>query len=201
MRLPSRTRGVAAGLFLLAVSPIIAVSASHHGAVASRQTPGAPVAVTASRVVPGASVHLLLPPHDPSIGIADETPAPPPVATPAPPPVATHVPAPVRVVKPAPTPRPSAAVPSYSAGTVQAIIVAAAQKWGVDPTWMLSIARCESGFNPRAYNPAGPYIGLFQFLPSTFSAHGGTNIYDPVQQSDITANMLAHGGARAWSCA
>ncbi|TMC50995.1 MAG: hypothetical protein E6J14_00670 [Chloroflexi bacterium] len=66
---------------------------------------------------------------------------------------------------------------------------------------MLKIARCESGFNPRAYNPAGPYIGLFQFLPSTFRAHGGTDIYDPVQQSNITATMLANGQSHAWGCA
>ena len=66
---------------------------------------------------------------------------------------------------------------------------------------MLKIAACESGFRPTAYNPAGPYIGLFQFLPSTFRAHGGTDIYDPWQQSEITATMLAAGQSRAWGCA
>jgi soluble lytic murein transglycosylase-like protein len=91
--------------------------------------------------------------------------------------------------------------PPPSAGTIEAIIYAAAKKYGVSYPWMLKIARCESGLNPRAYNPAGPYIGLFQFLPSTFRAHGGTNIYDPVQQSNITAFMLSHGGAGAWGCA
>ena len=96
---------------------------------------------------------------------------------------------------------PAPAGPPPSAGTIQAIIYAAATKYGVSYPWMLKIARCESGLNPRAYNPAGPYIGLFQFLPSTFRAHGGTNIYDPVQQSNIAANMLAHGGAGSWGCA
>jgi hypothetical protein len=66
---------------------------------------------------------------------------------------------------------------------------------------MLKIAKCESGLNPRAYNPSGPYYGLFQFLMSTFRANGGTDIWDPVQQANITAKMLAHGQAHQWGCA
>ena len=50
---------------------------------------------------------------------------------------------------------------------------------GVSGDWMVKIARCESGLNPHAYNPRGPYIGLFQFLMSTFTHNGGTNIWDP----------------------
>jgi hypothetical protein len=66
---------------------------------------------------------------------------------------------------------------------------------------MVSIARCESGLRTTAYNPRGPYIGLFQFLQSTFSHNGGTNIYDAADQANITAKMLAHGQAYQWSCA
>ncbi|MFN2451850.1 MAG: transglycosylase SLT domain-containing protein [Candidatus Dormibacteria bacterium] len=66
----------------------------------------------------------------------------------------------------------------------------------------MAVARCESGLDPYALNPAGPYEGLFQFLPRTFAAHGGTNIWDPVQQSDIAAAMFAAGQGSAWgSCA
>ena len=77
--------------------------------------------------------------------------------------------------------------PPAPPGSIIAIIEAAAARWGVSGSWMVGIARCESGLSPTAYNPSGPYIGLFQFLPSTFRAHGGTDIYDPVQQADITA--------------
>ena len=69
------------------------------------------------------------------------------------------------------------------------------------PDRMLKIARCESGLRPHAFNPVGPYYGIFQFLMSTFHAHGGTDIWDPSQQAEITATMLSHGGARAWGCA
>jgi hypothetical protein len=86
-------------------------------------------------------------------------------------------------------------------GSVEAIIRAAAARHGVSPDWMVKIARCESGLRPHAFNPVGPYYGIFQFLMSTFHAHGGTDIWDPYQQAEITATMLSHGGARAWGCA
>ena len=30
--------------------------------------------------------------------------------------------------------------------------------------WAIAVIMCESSGNPNAYNPAGPYIGLFQVL-------------------------------------
>jgi hypothetical protein len=78
--------------------------------------------------------------------------------------------------------------------------MAAAQRHGVDPQRLLRVARCESGLNPRAYNPAGPYIGLFQFHPRTFSGNGGRDIYDPHDQSDVAARMFARGMGYHWGC-
>jgi hypothetical protein len=87
---------------------------------------------------------------------------------------------------------------TYTTADVETIITTAAQSNGVDPNWMIRTAECESGLNPSAYNSSGPYYGLFQFLMSTFHAHGGTNIWDPVQQSDIAASMFASGDSSAW---
>ena len=123
-------------------------------------------------------------------------------ATPAPTPVATPAPAPP--VRRAPVRRPTpivAAAPLASPTSIIGIIEAAAARWGVSGSWMVQIARCESGLRPTAYNPSGPYIGLFQFLMSTFTHNGGTNIYDPTDQANIAAKMLAHGQAHQWSCA
>ncbi len=87
---------------------------------------------------------------------------------------------------------------SYTTAEVEAIITSAADADGVSPSWMIDTAECESTLNPDAYNPSGPYYGLFQFVMSTFRAHGGTSIWDPVQQSTIAASMFAAGDSSAW---
>jgi hypothetical protein len=97
----------------------------------------------------------------------------------------------------------STTIPSYAPGSVQDIITKAFTPLG--PTavaWGLRVARCESGYNPRAYNPAGPYYGLFQFLMSTYKAtpYGGQDIYDPVANASAAAWKYSQGGAGAWGC-
>jgi soluble lytic murein transglycosylase-like protein len=119
----------------------------------------------------------------------------PPPATPAP------TPRPAPPPRPRPTVQPVVAPPPAAPGSVVAIIEAAAYRWGVSGSWMVKIARCESGLRTNAVNPSGPYLGLFQFLQSTFRANGGTNIWSAADQSNIAAKMLAHGQAHQWSCA
>jgi hypothetical protein len=102
--------------------------------------------------------------------------------------------------------RPSFVVPSglsVSQAQVVADITAAAERWGVSVSWMLRTANCESHFHWNSVNPSGPYIGVFQFLMSTFIANGGTaaTIWNPVAQANIAAKMFAHGQAHEWSCA
>jgi soluble lytic murein transglycosylase-like protein len=99
---------------------------------------------------------------------------------------------------PTPTPAPESTGTTYSGGDIESIITAAAQAAGVAPSWLISTAECESGLNPNAYNGSGPYEGLFQFLPSTFSGHGGTDIWDPTQQAQIAATMFASGESGEW---
>jgi soluble lytic murein transglycosylase-like protein len=92
---------------------------------------------------------------------------------------------------------------SYGSGVIQDIITKAFTPYGpAAVAWGLRVAHCESGFNPRAYNPAGPYYGLFQFLMSTFRAtpYGSGDIYDPVANANAAAWKFANGGARAWGC-
>jgi Transglycosylase-like domain len=102
--------------------------------------------------------------------------------------------------------RPSFVVPkglSVSQAQVVADITIAAQKYGVNVAWMLRTANCESHFHWNSVNPSGPYIGVFQFLTSTFISNGGTaaTIWDPMAQALIAAKMFANGQSREWSCA
>jgi biotin carboxyl carrier protein len=94
-------------------------------------------------------------------------------------------------------------IPSYAPGTVQDIITKAFTPLGATAVaWGLRVAKCESGYNPRAYNGAGPYLGLFQFLLSTFRAtpFGGQDPYDPVANAGAAAWKYSQGGAGAWGC-
>jgi hypothetical protein len=100
---------------------------------------------------------------------------------------------------------PAAAAPAAATGggSIQDVIVGAFTPYGPAAVqWGLRVARCESGYNPRAVNPAGPYYGLFQFLVSTFNAtpFGGQNILDPAANAGAAAWKYAHGGSGAWGC-
>jgi hypothetical protein len=105
---------------------------------------------------------------------------------------------------PVATPKPLA-VSSYGSGDIQSIIVAAADRFGVDSSWLLRVAKCESGFNPNAYNASGA-SGLFQFMPATFAANsvragfGGASIWDPVASANTAAYMFSVGQSRQWTC-
>jgi Transglycosylase-like domain len=185
LRLPRRSRGVVLGLATLIVSPILAFvlsSATHPVA----HTNVVALSHSQPRIVAVAEPDL----HDPRT----DTPT-----------LSGPPPRPARLVAtPATTPRPKIAVsagPPATPTSVIGIIEAAAARWGVSGSWMVSIARCESGLRTNAVNPSGPYLGLFQFLQSTFTANGGTNIWSAADQSNIAAKMLAHGQAHQWSCA
>jgi hypothetical protein len=121
--------------------------------------------------------------------------------------VSVALPAPKRVAPRRPrVSRPGFVVPSglsVSQAQVVADITAAAEHWGVSVSWMLKTANCESHFHWNSVNPRGPYIGVFQFLMSTFIANGGTaaTIWDPAAQANIAAKMFAHGQSGEWSCA
>jgi soluble lytic murein transglycosylase-like protein len=106
---------------------------------------------------------------------------------------------------PSPTLTPAAAVAAPAApapsGSIVDIIYAAAAEYGVSGDWMVSIAECESGLDPNAYNPAG-YHGLFQYDQTTWAGNGYGDIFDPVAQSRTTARLLAAGQSSRWpNCA
>jgi uncharacterized protein YabE (DUF348 family) len=65
-----------------------------------------------------------------------------------------------------------------------------------------ALARCESGGNPRAVNPAG-YYGLYQFSLSTWRSVGGSGNpinASPAEQITRAQTLFARGGAGQWGC-
>jgi soluble lytic murein transglycosylase-like protein len=103
-------------------------------------------------------------------------------------------------LKPAQPPAPPA--PVVSVCSVECMIVNRANQWRVSPSLMLSIARCESGYNPLSYNPSGA-SGLFQFMPSTFYGYaariGETRSYwDPDAAANVASYAVSTGGLGNW---
>ncbi len=70
------------------------------------------------------------------------------------------------------------------------------------------LRQCESNGNYRAYNPAGPYLGAFQFLQSTWDSVGSRNYprlvgVDPRNAAPADQHRMAHAlyeesGWRPW---
>jgi uncharacterized protein YabE (DUF348 family) len=64
-----------------------------------------------------------------------------------------------------------------------------------------ALAECESGGNPQAYNPAGPFYGLYQFMESTWRSVGGVGLPSQASASEQTyrAQILYNrSGAGQW---
>jgi hypothetical protein len=194
LHLPKRARGLVLGCLMMVAGPATAVliTTPAQGAVA------ASASLVRSSV---GQVNLLtnVTARPLMLRVRQATPlraAPP--AAPKPAPVVRH-----RIALRA---SPAFVVPgglSVSQAQVVADITAAAEHWGVSVSWMLKTANCESHYHWNSVNPSGPYIGVFQFLMSTFIANGGTaaTIWNPAVQANIAAKMFAHGQSGEWSCA
>jgi uncharacterized protein YabE (DUF348 family) len=64
-----------------------------------------------------------------------------------------------------------------------------------------ALAQCESSGNPNAYNPAGPYYGLYQFLESTWRSVGGTGVptdHSAAEQTYRAQLLYKRSGAGQW---
>lgn len=73
---------------------------------------------------------------------------------------------------------------------------------GVDSLNWAALARCESGGNPRAVNPAG-YYGLYQFSVSTWRSVGGAGNpmnAAPAEQTYRAKLLYKRSGAGQWGC-
>ena len=63
------------------------------------------------------------------------------------------------------------------------------------------LAKCESGLNPNAYNPAGPYYGLYQFDQQTWTANGGAGSPSGksiAEQTAVAWTLYQARGAAPW---
>jgi resuscitation-promoting factor RpfB len=83
------------------------------------------------------------------------------------------------------------AVPGFSGGG----------STGVENLNWAALAQCESGGNPKAVNPAGPYYGLYQFSTPTWQSVGGSGVASdasPGEQTYRAQLLYKKAGAGQW---
>lgn len=88
--------------------------------------------------------------------------------------------------------------------SIMAKIREASEAKGIDSQRVLLIAKCESGFNPRA--DSGYYKGIFQHDPGYWPAraakygYAGASYFDVDAQIGVSTSMMAGGGWGHWGC-
>ncbi len=100
-------------------------------------------------------------------------------------------------------PPPPPPIDNFGPGEVQDLIRQLFAPLGPDQVVKaLRVAACESGYNPRAYNPVGPYYGVFQFTAETFHAtiYGNQDIYSAYYNVAAAAWKVSLSGWSAWGC-
>jgi len=70
---------------------------------------------------------------------------------------------------------------------------------GLDPSFMVDVARCESGLNPNAVSKTKDY-GLFQINQVHFKEvkSMGLDVFDPIDNIQYAIHLLKTGGQRHW---
>jgi hypothetical protein len=114
----------------------------------------------------------------------------------------------VKTIKPKVLPKPKAEVAPVEVTKdlpdFETFIIQKCSQYGCNPDQLIRVMYCESGGRVNAVNPAGPYIGLFQFLSSTFYSNAkfipGANINNGYHQIEVAAKMFANGQAGQWGC-
>jgi len=119
----------------------------------------------------------------------------------------THPSAPVRhattptVRRPAPVTHPAPAPAPATGGSVQSMIIST---FGPYANAALNVARCESGFNPNAYNASSGASGVFQFLRSTWAttSYAGYSPFNAWANIHAAYQVFQRDGYswREWQC-
>lgn len=100
--------------------------------------------------------------------------------------------------------------PASSGGDIETIVRHAARKYGLDESYFLHIARCESSLNPNEVNHEyfenGNPSGLFQHISGYWSARAakygyeGRSVFDAEANANVTAAMFKDGLQGLWEC-
>ena len=94
-------------------------------------------------------------------------------------------------------------VAAHDEKSVRQMIRSLATRYRLDVAQAISVAECESGLNPKAYNP--PYAGVYQHTTVTWDkrsatyGHAGDSIFDAFANVDVALQMARASGWGAWA--
>lgn len=94
-------------------------------------------------------------------------------------------------------------VAAHDEKTVRQMIRSLALRYRLDVGTAISVAECESGLNPRAYNP--PYGGTYQQdmnrwpRRAAIYGHKGESVFDPYANVDVSLQMARASGWGHWA--
>jgi hypothetical protein len=90
---------------------------------------------------------------------------------------------------------------------VKGMIRGLARRHNLSVAKSISVAKCESNFNPKAYNPAGPWAGVYQqdtdYWPGRAKkwGHQGESVFNAYANVDVSLKMARAWGWHHWACA
>lgn len=114
----------------------------------------------------------------------------------------------------------TASTVSTDSGSIQDIIIAAANKYGVSVDRALRVGSCESTGTPGKfdanalnlnyseevngvnYHPSGLFQHLANYWPARAAKYGyaGSSVFDPVANANVTMAMWRDGASGLWEC-
>jgi hypothetical protein len=84
----------------------------------------------------------------------------------------------------------AAGLPAFVPTRFRTPLLHAAAHWNISAALLAAQLMAESNFNPFASSPAGAQ-GIAQFIPSTASAYGLNDPFDPVEAIDAQAHLMS----------
>ena len=84
----------------------------------------------------------------------------------------------------------SLGLPAFVPAAYRAPLLRSAARWDVSAAMLAAQLMAESNFNPQAVSSAGA-LGIAQFIPSTASAYGLRDPFDPVASIDAQAHLMS----------
>ncbi|MDI6788486.1 MAG: transglycosylase SLT domain-containing protein [Planctomycetota bacterium] len=87
---------------------------------------------------------------------------------------------------------------------IRAIVMSKSEEFDIDPKILLTLAKCESNFDPKAKNPNSSASGLFQFVKKTWDwtikemGQPTWDVFNPEHNTAAAAFLIKKDGLRHW---